>query len=204
MNTEPNQPLQFDKADFAGQPTLTCAFCKAPITSEYFQVNGQVVCPKCRDGIGSFVASGAEGARLALAAGAGIGAGVGGFIIYYLVLKMTGINFGLVAILVGWMVGTAVRWGSGRLGGLSYQILAAILTYIAICGTYIPLLIRSGRDWATAFVVSMAAPWIQGVDIIGWIILGFGVLYAWQINHKVNLEVSGPFFTRQAPPPAAS
>jgi hypothetical protein len=51
---------------------------------------------------------------------------------YFAVLRMTGSYYGLISILVGVMVGAAVRAGSRRRGGWVYQTLAVFLTYFSI------------------------------------------------------------------------
>lgn len=229
MNPDPIQPplppeqptvalpagLQFDKAEIGGEPLLTCAACKTPIAEEYYQVNGQNVCSKCRANIESFAAGGSKVTRFGRAAGAGIAAGFAGFLLYWIILEVTHINFGLVAIVVGWMVGNAVRWGSNRMGGRLYQFLALAITYVAICATYIPSLLGNTSDvdfhapflikLVFAMVFSLAAPWLEGPEnIIGWVIIGFGLFQAWQMNRKIKLDVTGPFFTRQTVPPAAT
>jgi hypothetical protein len=223
MNPDPNQPqpippsptvappagLQFDKAEISGEPLLTCAACKTPITGEYYQVNGQNFCAKCRTNIESFAAGGSEITRFGRAVGAGIVAGFGGFLLYWVILELTHINFGLIAIVVGWMVGAAVRWGSNRMGGRFYQVLAVVITYVAICSTYIPLVLRGAPHPADevffAFIFAMKAPWLEGPsNIIGWIIIAFGLMQAWQMNRELKMNVSGPFFTRQSSPPAAT
>lgn len=205
MNPDPNQPLQFDKAETAGEPLLSCAVCKTPITGEYYQANGQTICARCREQVARIGVAELNPARFVKATGAGIAAGVVGFIIYYSVLMLTGWNIGLIAIVVGWLVGAAVRWGSEGSGGQAYQILAAAITYVAACSTYLPGILRySQMDIVSAFFLAMRAPWIEGPsNIIGWLILGFAVYQAWIMNRKVDLTISGPFFARQATPPAA-
>lgn len=69
-------------------------------------------------------------------------AAIGGSLLYFAVAAMTGREFGLVAIAVGFMVGTAVRKGSGGRGGWAYQTLAIGLTYLAIVSTYVPLVVK--------------------------------------------------------------
>ena len=64
---------------------------------------------------------------------------VGAFI-YYVILRVTGYNIGLVAVLVGFMVGGAVRKGTGNRGGLFYQMLAVFLAYTAIGAMHLPFL----------------------------------------------------------------
>src|SRR5207302_1730075 len=50
-------------------------------------------------------------------------------IIWYLIRKATGYEVGIVAILVGFLIGGAVRKGSGNRGGWVYQLMAVLLTY---------------------------------------------------------------------------
>jgi len=50
----------------------------------------------------------------------------------------TGYEVGIIAIVVGVMVGGAVRKGSHARGGWLYQGLAMFLTYAAIVSTYVP------------------------------------------------------------------
>jgi len=47
-----------------------------------------------------------------------------------------------VAVLVGVMVGKAVRKGSGGRGGRGYQVLAVVLTYCCIAANYVPDVIQ--------------------------------------------------------------
>ena len=62
--------------------------------------------------------------------------------LYFAVAALTGREFLLVALAVGFMVGTAVRKGSGGRGGWAYQTLAMALTYLAIVSTYVPLVVK--------------------------------------------------------------
>ena len=80
--------------------------------------------------------------RALRASGYGALAAVGGSLIYFAVAAITGREFGLVAILVGYMVGRAVRTGAGNRGGQAYQALAIALTYLAIVSTYVPLIVK--------------------------------------------------------------
>jgi len=201
MSSDPNQPLQFDKADFAGQPTLACASCKTPIASEYYQVNGQVICPRCRDQFARFGTDGSDAVRIVLAIVLGICAGIVGFLLYAAVTYFTGINLSLLAVVAGWLVGTAVRWASKYRGGPIYQAIAVIITYVAVCAIYLPSLHNFWESLGRA----MVAPWTEGPsNIIGWVIIAFALYEAWMLNRKMRLDLSGPFFTRQAPPPAAT
>jgi hypothetical protein len=68
----------------------------------------------------------------------GFVAGIGGAVIWYAVRRLTGYEVGLIAIVVGLMVGGAVRAGSRGRGGVGYQVLAVLLTYFSICANYMP------------------------------------------------------------------
>jgi hypothetical protein len=101
--------------------------------------------------------SGSPATRVARAAGLGLLAGVLGAVLYYAISAMTGYEFGLIAIVVGFMVGWAVHYGSSGRGGWGYQTLAVALTYLAIVSTYIPpVLAALGEDDTDAVVVLAA------------------------------------------------
>lgn len=141
----PDEPLQFDTAQTAAGTArrltaATCARCSAPITTSYFEINRLVVCPNCRVALDAPAGSRWRRGGAALVLGAL--AAVGGSILYFVVAAITGREFGLVAIVVGFMVGKAVRKGSRGRGGWAYQALAVSLTYLAIVSTYIPLVAK--------------------------------------------------------------
>ena len=53
-----------------------------------------------------------------------------------------------------------------------------------------------------AFIISLAVPFLGGLNIIGWLIIAFGLMQAWAMNKRVPIEVSGPFNPGSAPPQA--
>jgi hypothetical protein len=133
--------LQFDRADFGEShpQTLTCAACGKTIEDYYFEVNLKTFCMECKRKVEAQFKGGPRVKRFLKALVAGSVAALLGFGIYYGIVMATGYEFGLVAIIVGLMVGFAVRWGSNGLGGWPYQLLAMFLTYNAIVLTYIPI-----------------------------------------------------------------
>src|SRR2546430_16776483 len=89
---------------------------------------------------------GTSGTRFAKALGLGLLAAAAGAGIYYAVAAATGSEYAIVAIVVGLLVGTAVRKGSNRRGGWGHQAPAMALTHSAIAVTHIPQSRRaSGR-----------------------------------------------------------
>jgi hypothetical protein len=151
----PTDGLRFDQPESdAGSPT--CARCQAGITKAYYEVNGHVVCAGCKSAL-ECAPPGSGTSRLIRAALFGLGAAIVGAGIYYAILAATGYELGLVAILVGWMVGLAVHKGSHGAGGWAYQTLAVGLTYLAIVSTYIPFMFKSDDNKATAAAVAPAS-----------------------------------------------
>ncbi len=90
----------------------------------------------------SSTSSGTRFRRVVKATALGTLAALAGSLLYFAVAAMTGREFGLVAIAVGFMVGTAVRRGSGGRRGWAYQTLAIALTYLAIVSTYVPMVVK--------------------------------------------------------------
>jgi len=76
----------------------------------------------------------------------GLGAAIAGAILMAVVTLVTGFQIALVAIAVGYMVGTAFKKGTSGLGGRRCQILAVALTYFAITTSFLPLLVKSADD----------------------------------------------------------
>lgn len=144
-NSSPdNEPLQFDVAESSTSSDAPhearCRGCGQPIRDTYYEVNGSLVCAPCRAGLEH--PKGTRLRRVLQAMGLGTLAAIGGSLLYFAVAAITGREFGLVAIAVGFMVGTAVRKGSGGRGGWAYQTLAIALTYLAIVSTYVPLVVK--------------------------------------------------------------
>jgi hypothetical protein len=131
--------LQFEQAEYVS-PTAaaetTCGGCKRPIGDAYYALNNLILCPGCREGVERHWHGGSRLGRFARAAVLGSIAAVGGFVIYFGVAKTTGLEIGLISILVGLLVGGAGPWGGGGRGGWVYQGLAIFLTYTAIVASY--------------------------------------------------------------------
>jgi hypothetical protein len=110
--------LQFDQADYAQPPSeLACAQCKRAITTSYYLAEDRALCGLCRNDLERALTSGTRVGRFARAIGAGTIAAFLGFLLYYGIAALTGYEFGLIAIVVGFAVGSAVRWGSNGRGG---------------------------------------------------------------------------------------
>jgi len=134
----PEAGLQFDTAEpvQAAAADVRCAACGAPLDA-YFEVRGAVACARCKEAV---VAAAARSHLPTLLAATALGlvAAAVGSALYYAVAKITGYEIGLISIVVGLLVGFAVRKGSAARGGWRYQALAIFLTYLSIASTYVP------------------------------------------------------------------
>jgi hypothetical protein len=157
------ETLQFDRAVVESgvaaappSPVVVCAGCKLKIQTQYYDVNGTALCGTCR----AAVAAAAETPKGMLpflkAAGFGAGAGVAGAAIYYAVIAIAHLEIGIVAILIGYMVGYSVRKGTHGRGGRRFQVLAAALTYVSVALAYAPLAIEQAMAEKPAAQVSAA------------------------------------------------
>jgi hypothetical protein len=165
-----NDPLQFDVAESSATETpqrgnTTCKACSRPIVSSYYQINGAIVCASCRGALEN--PPGTPMRRALRATAFGALAALGGSLLYFAVAAITGREFGLVAIVVGYMVGMAVRKGSRGRGGWPYQTLAIGLTYLAIVTSYIPLIAKEFQKTAVkrAAATHSATPMADTITI---------------------------------------
>ena len=135
--------LQFDEAEYSAPTTgvVNCTACGVAITDQYFQVNGAILCERCSTAVKTQLTGGAAFPRFFKACLFGLAASFAGFLIYFGILKLTGFEIGLISILVGYMVGAAVRRGSGGRGGLLYQAIAVGCTYLAIAASHSALVV---------------------------------------------------------------
>lgn len=150
ISLPPVEELQFRRALPVGH---SCVVCKQAIADDYYQAQGQVVCPTCAGRIQSGVQA-APSSSLLRAALYGAGAALAGCALYALVSIVTGLEIGIIAIVVGIMVGKAIRYASRGLGGRPQQILAVLLTYFAITTSYIPVYVYHAAKSRKAQVAS--------------------------------------------------
>ncbi len=191
--------LQFDRAEYAAPRGTMCTACQAALTTEYFSANGQVLCARCAENVRQFYTGDGSGAgRFAMAVALGFGAALVGGAVYAGVMIGSNSEWGIISIGIGWLVGKAVRHGSNNRGGWRYQVLAAFLTYSAIAGAYAAGILHRTADLnavkiITVAIMSYAIPFMGGFqNILGILIIGFGVWQAWQMNRPLQLDITGP------------
>jgi len=159
-----NGSLQFDRAERAAAPAeATCAVCRQPVGATYYDVNGNVTCPRCRGQILATWNRGSPGKRFAKAFALGSAAAVLGAGGYFAFVALSGMDWSLVTVLIGLFVGVAVRKGSNGRGGWRYQALAMFLTYCAIAATDSSLIAREmAKDLRPTVDASATAASVTG------------------------------------------
>jgi hypothetical protein len=211
--------LQFERAEFVDPNAKTCALCKSIVADRYYQLAGHNVCASCA---ARFQHANREGnhAQLVRATLFGLGGAAAGWALYAIVSLATGMEFSLLAIACGWLVGKAMRKGSGGAGGRKFQIVAVLLTYAAITTSYVPRVIIDLRHQqaakksapteevesptpakmvsAIAILVAfcLAAPFLgiaSGSGILGAFIIVIGLLQAWRAMAVNKAVIVGPY-----------
>jgi uncharacterized protein (DUF983 family) len=218
---DPNQGVpQFATAEFApNSAAMTCAACRRPITGPYFQVNGIPACAECALKIQEQTPKDSH-AAFVRALVFGIAGALVGFGIYVIFALVTGLVIGWVSLAVGFIVGKAMNLGSRGVGGRRYQLVAVLLTYLAVSMSAVPIAIHSMRQQQQAqaqsgnaaaahgehmniakaigvlALLGIASPLLELQDplhgIIGLVILFVGIRFAWRFTAGRNLRVSGP------------
>jgi len=132
-----------------GEAGLACGQCSLPIGEQYYTAGDLVLCERCRGLTQEAWAQSTGAGRMVRALGLGAGAAVLGAALWTAVVQLTGYELGLIAIVVGLLVGGAVRMGTRGRGGHIYQVMAVGLTYLAIVASYVPYVIQ-GLEQAVA------------------------------------------------------
>jgi hypothetical protein len=137
----PPEQLQFRRAQHEFDPNArVCVMCKQTIAGDFYQANGNNLCATCAPALESRQQAPPTSSMLPAVLYGG-GAAIAGSVIYATVAIVLHLEIGLIALLIGYMVGKAIRHASHGLGGRPQQILAVVLTYFAITISYIPVFI---------------------------------------------------------------
>jgi len=213
---------QFATAEFAPTtPALTCAACRRSITGPYYQINGVQACADCATKVQQQIPKDSH-AAFVRALVFGIAGALVGFALYVIFALVTGLVIGWVSLAVGFIVGKAMHLGSRGVGGRRYQLVAVLLTYLAVSLSAVPIAIHQIRQQHQAqaqsgdtalpqgqhphmsfakavgllALMGIASPFLDLQNpthgIIGLIILFVGIRFAWQFTAGRTIQVSGP------------
>ena len=122
--------------------------------NRYFEADQGVICANCEARIAT-TRSAEDSGNFARAFLFGISSAALGAVIYFGVLAATGREFTAVVLLVGFIVGKAVRIGSRSRGGRRFQWLALSLTYLAIAATYVPFVMKGFAPATSASAIEL-------------------------------------------------
>lgn len=141
----PHDPLQFDRIEplSSGTGGATCAHCHRSIVTTYYAIGDKTICETCSQAVFAAFQGGFRLVRFSKALLAGLIAAIICAAGWLAIVKLTGYVFGLIAVVVGVVVGIAVRKGASGRGGWLYQGLAVVLTYLAIASSYVPDIISA-------------------------------------------------------------
>ena len=144
----------------------------------------------------------------------GSGAGLVGAIGYSLIITFAHIELALITILIGWLVGTAVMKGAEMRGGLGYQVLSALMTYVFCMMSYVPMIVQGAMNdkepvgpvltTLIAPFAALALPFTGDMGFLGTLILAFGVWQGFKIPKAPQIVVNGPFALSPAAAPTAA
>jgi len=160
----------------------SCAFCNEPLRT-YFRVGSQQACPGCTEKFKQDMrANLARYYRRAL--GAGMVAAIAGGLIHAALLAFAHTSFG--SVLIGVLVGMALRIASKESAGTSYRVTAVVLTVIA----------GSLPWWGRSLPFD---PEPRNDIVMPALYLAAGTLAAWTLAARnAQTEIQGPFQSKIA------
>lgn len=114
--------------------TVVCDNCKKSIPAgEQYTFKGKdkkevYLCTSCKENINKAFENETKNPNLPGALLGGVAAGAISGLLWFLFVIVTKREFGLIAIGVGWLIGTGVYLGSGRKRGFHLQLLSVLFT----------------------------------------------------------------------------
>lgn len=121
---------------------------------------------------------------------------------YYVVYAVWHLNFVLIAVIAGVLIGLAVRRGAQGNRAQRYRFIAVALTYLCVVSTYVPALLAM-PDMSTTLSAGLRALYLPFLMLISMknpvtlILLGFGLHEAWKLSAPHVLNVDGPFHAQE-------
>lgn len=223
MEGKPSNGMpQFATAEYSAQPGVAlCKSCGKSIDGAYYRANGVPVCGNCAQRIRDQTP---VDSHFAFVRGIcfGVGGAILGLALYAGFAVATGWIVGFVSLAVGYIVGKAIAFGSGGIGGRRYQVAAVLLTYIAVSMAAVPIAISqqmkqlSAQQRAQASdpaiaaqpkmhplkalgvltVIGLPSPFLDLANpahgVISLIILFVGIRIAWRLTAARKVSIVGP------------
>jgi hypothetical protein len=118
---------------------LACKCCQHPISDQFFLAHDHPYCPTCKVSVFD-QQLGCAGYLPSL--GLGFLAAILGAALDFSVTVATDTQYGLIALIMGGLIGWGVRKGSRGRGGRVFQVMAVGLTYLAISVSLASLVVK--------------------------------------------------------------
>jgi uncharacterized membrane protein len=195
----PIQDLDFNRADFTTQTrAANCAWCTRGFGDNCFEVQGDRICAICADRVRQASPRDTRATFLHSILFGSLAAALTGLVYFALFRIADGAWMAFASIGVGYVIGKAMRSGSGGAGGRRYQVMAAVLTYIAV------ILASSAAILGTADMPIWAYPFLLFAPIVnlfvGRVSMGaleilfaaIGIRWAWMLMAGAPLRITGP------------
>jgi len=105
-------------------------------------------------------------------------------------------------VVVGVLIGNAVRRYGGQQGGWIFQGIAIVMTYLCLAFSFLPDVLHASRNggeegslgyWLLFAYLFVASPVLVSVQsILGALINGFAFYQAGKVNKRAPLVLAGP------------
>lgn len=157
----PGSVPQFATAEYSSSDKEVCKSCNQSLSGSYYRINGSLACTNCATQLKSQLSVDTH-STFVRGILFGIGGAILGMVLYSAFGIITGLVIGYLSLAVGWLVGKAIRFGSGGIGGRRYQIAAVVLTYFAVSMSAIPMgiyqAVKESREKKSHLVTSPPSP----------------------------------------------
>ena len=143
--SDTSSELSFERATYENRDEARppCGLCQKELGSHYWRWQQRVVCASCRDQLERTLAKSRSGASFAKALLLGGLTALGCGIAYAVFVAISTIQIAFVTIGIAFLVAKVIRKASSGVGGLRFQVLAVVLTYVAGTMGYVPAIFKA-------------------------------------------------------------
>jgi hypothetical protein len=194
---------------FVGQvpANLACGFCRRPIQTVFYRAASRFACSTCANKVQAIVDRNVITPN-ALLTGAVAGAATAAICAaaWAIITESTHFKLGIIAALIGFAVGKAVYFGSGKRRGLALQLLAAALSILGCVAGELALIgievnhvllakgvqLSPGQTVQTVWGALQKSPgaFFDPFDLL-WIAIA--VFAAWRLLKLPTISIAGPY-----------
>jgi hypothetical protein len=182
-----------------------CQFCQRPLGDPYYRAAGRTCCADCAGQIYQFVQRNrfAAGPWLRGALAGLVTAIVCGFV-WAAITKASHYEYGILAVGVGIVVTKVIMVASGNRRGPSIQVLAIVLSLLAIFAgkemtvawvvwdQLVGPLAPGVNSWAVWTRFFLVAPWL-GFNFMDLLWYGIAIYEGYRLARMPRLQIEGPF-----------